>query len=97
MELVALHADQPEDGVGLLVGPQQAQVVEVGLDVLVDGLDPHGRPATDAGVRLARWVQRAVRHEAAPEALDATVARILARLHQDDAQRPRGHGAHAPA
>ena len=87
VELVALHPDQRHQRHHARVGVEQAQVIEVGFHVLVDRvqLDP---PAAERGWRHAGEVgQRAVRHEAAPEALDGTVASVLARLDQNDAQR----------
>jgi hypothetical protein len=94
MELMALHPDERDERPLPRRGCESIQIVEVGLHVLVDGLDDAGLSPETARGEAREVRDRAVGHEPAPESLDETVAVVLARLDDDDPER--GHGSTLP-
>ena len=89
VQLVALHPDQREQRASAGVAPQQRQVVEIGVDVLVDGVHGARRRPARRRRQAAQVGDRGVRHEPPPEPLDVTVGRILARLQHHHPQGGR--------
>ena len=92
LELMALHPNQGQENVYAGIGIEKQSVRQVRLHVFVHRADFATSPADLARSHAREVGDRAVGHEAAPEALDESVRAVLARLENDDPKRGRaGH------
>ena len=87
VELVALDADESEERPPLRTGGEERKVLEIGVDVLVDGKSLAGRTVDLGGGEALQVRDRAIGHEAPAEALDVAVGPVFAWFDEDNAER----------
>src|SRR2546423_12658155 len=88
MKLVALYADQRDQVfyVAAVWFPQQLQVAEIRLNVLINGMHFNGYTGHLTGREAGNVVDGAVGHEAFPKSLDQTSWIVFGWLDDDDAK-----------